>query len=49
MLAVNFPLFYACFNSAFLLVFMKYNPEHSQHYGKKNNNLFGVGQGCTPD
>ena len=49
MLAVSFSLFYACFIRAFLLVFMKYNPEHSQHYGKKNNNIFGVGQGCTPD
>ena len=49
MLAVSFPLFYACFNNVFMLVFMKYNPEHSQHYGKKNNNLFGVGQGRTPD
>jgi hypothetical protein len=49
MLAVSFPLFYACFISAFLLVFMKYNPEHSQYYGKKNNNIFGVGPGRTPD
>ena len=48
MLAVSFYLFYACFISAFLLVFMKYYLEHSQYYGKKNNNIFGVGQGCTP-
>lgn len=49
MLAVNFSLFYACFNNAFLLVFMKYILEHSLHHGKKNNYLFGVGQGRTLD
>jgi integrase len=42
MLAVSFPLFYACFNSAFLLVFMKYYLEHSQYYGKKNNYILKV-------
>jgi site-specific recombinase XerD len=26
-------------------VFLKYYLEHSQYYGKKNNNLFGVEQG----